>query len=109
MTTLNEQELDVILEAAHPSRPDREELLKAVVERILTARLAQVEALADDLCGDGLIEAADLRFRIFEALGLWTPEDAVPYAVRAVLPAIGGALRAALASDPTHTQNGTQA
>jgi hypothetical protein len=50
---LTDDERAVVIEASHPSRPDREALLVAAVERILAARAAQpgtptaVEALAD--------------------------------------------------------------
>lgn len=61
-TPVTERDLDVILEAAHPSRPDRHELTRAAVERIVAARtadanarLAAVEALHTGLhrCTDG--------------------------------------------------------
>lgn len=44
---LTEAERDVVIEAAHPSRPDREELLTAAVERILSDHLAADRPWAD--------------------------------------------------------------
>jgi lipopolysaccharide biosynthesis regulator YciM len=56
---LSERELDVIIEAAHPSRPDREQLVRTHVEAILASRLAAVEALADEWEAEGLCDRAD--------------------------------------------------
>ena len=42
--TLTETERDVVLEASHPSRPDREALLITAVERIIAVRLGEAES-----------------------------------------------------------------
>ena len=54
---LSERDLDVLIEAAHPSRPDRNVLLLAVVERILADRLAPLLAERDE--ARAALEAGD--------------------------------------------------
>jgi hypothetical protein len=79
MTTLNEQEELALWQTKHGAL----EPLLRTVEAIVDARLANVETLRDDL----------LAFNPGHGDFLTA----------------GKSLAAALASDPTHTQNGTQA
>jgi hypothetical protein len=45
--TDDERDLDVLIEAAHPSRPDRRSLVARHLERIVAARVQQARAEAD--------------------------------------------------------------
>ena len=91
MATLSEQErADILAAAWDQADPDWDAMLREV-EAILTARLAKVEALADDF---------------HERAQNFVNETDVARACRAGWLGAARDLRAALTSDPTHTQDG---